>query len=193
MRGHPWVCTFKMIRKVQVIVYTRTPDVAVLLLRRPPEHGHIWQPVTGKLEPDDPGFAEGARRELLEETGIDAAGRVIETDLEFRFQGEGSGHRRTGDRSGTCRTTPGPGFRRNTWNTPGCRRLRLSTGSTGTSTRRACGRCWTLRSGTLEAQFGDGDRILAWHKLNDLGRENSVSLPQLAPSQGVRSGERSKP
>ena len=86
MLQHPGACTLKIIRKVQVIVYTRTPDVAVLLLRRPPERGHIWQPVTGKLESADPGFAEGARRELLEETGIDGAGRVIETAVEFRFK-----------------------------------------------------------------------------------------------------------
>ena len=77
-----------MIRKVQVIVYTRTPDVAVLLLRRGPERGHIWQPVTGKLEPDDAGPVDGARRELLEETGIDGVVRVIEPDLEFRFRKE---------------------------------------------------------------------------------------------------------
>ena len=79
----------KMIRKVQVIVYTRAPEVAVLLLRRGPERGHVWQPVTGKLEPTDPGFAEGARRELMEETGIDRVVRVIETDLEFRFRKNG--------------------------------------------------------------------------------------------------------
>ena len=75
-----------MIRKVQVIVYTLTPKVAVLLLRRGPERDHIWQTVTGSLEPDDEGFAEGARRELLEETGIETAANIIEIGLEFRFK-----------------------------------------------------------------------------------------------------------
>jgi len=75
-----------MIRKVQVIVYTLTPNVAVLLLRRGPERDHIWQTVTGSLEPDDEGFTEGARRELLEETGIETAANIIEIGLEFRFK-----------------------------------------------------------------------------------------------------------
>jgi len=51
-------------------------DGRVLLLRRTPEHGGLWQPVTGRLEPGEPAEA-AARRELLEETGADAPVRAL--------------------------------------------------------------------------------------------------------------------
>ncbi len=47
------------------------PDGQVLLLRRAPERGGFWQPVTGRREPGE-AAEEAARRELLEETGADA-------------------------------------------------------------------------------------------------------------------------
>ena len=47
------------------------PDGRVLLLRRTEERGGHWQPVTGRIEPGEAAAAT-ARRELLEETGIDA-------------------------------------------------------------------------------------------------------------------------
>ncbi|HSN69507.1 MAG TPA: lipoyl(octanoyl) transferase LipB [Thermoanaerobaculia bacterium] len=48
----------------------------VLLLRRHPDRGEFWQPVTGRIEPGEtPG--EAARRELAEETGCDATPREI--------------------------------------------------------------------------------------------------------------------
>ena len=74
-----------MIRKVQVIVYLRKPQLLVLLLWRPPERGHIWQPVTGKIEPEDEDFVEAGRREVLEETGIGQVARVLDPATEFRF------------------------------------------------------------------------------------------------------------
>ena len=46
-------------------------DGRVLLLRRAPEGGGFWQPVTGRIEPGESPEA-AARRELLEETGADA-------------------------------------------------------------------------------------------------------------------------
>ncbi|HYQ81813.1 MAG TPA: lipoyl(octanoyl) transferase LipB, partial [Anaeromyxobacteraceae bacterium] len=54
-------------------------DGRVLVLRRSPERGGFWQPVTGRIEPGEPPQA-AARRELLEETGADAA--VV--DLGYR-------------------------------------------------------------------------------------------------------------
>ena len=54
-------------------------DGRVLMLRRSPERGGFWQPVTGRLEPGEPPEA-AARRELLEETGADAP----VTDLGYR-------------------------------------------------------------------------------------------------------------
>lgn len=53
-----------------VSVVARGADGRVLLLRRGPERGGFWQPVTGRVEPgEDP--AAAARRELQEETGAD--------------------------------------------------------------------------------------------------------------------------
>ena len=55
---------------VSVLVLVHTSDLHVLLLERAdfPDH---WQSVTGSRDADEP-LAATARRELLEETGIDA-------------------------------------------------------------------------------------------------------------------------
>jgi len=55
-----------------VCVVAVRPDGRVLVLRRSVERGGYWQPVTGRIEPGEP-EAVAARRELLEETGLDAA------------------------------------------------------------------------------------------------------------------------
>jgi 8-oxo-dGTP pyrophosphatase MutT (NUDIX family) len=78
-----------MIRKVQVIVYIRKPLPLILLLRRPPDRGHIWQPVTGKIEPEDENYLQAGRREVLEETGITDAVRMIDPEIEFHFEADG--------------------------------------------------------------------------------------------------------
>jgi 8-oxo-dGTP pyrophosphatase MutT (NUDIX family) len=41
--------------------------------------------VTGKVEPEDAGFAEAALRELEEETGILPMHALVDLDHEFRF------------------------------------------------------------------------------------------------------------
>jgi 8-oxo-dGTP pyrophosphatase MutT (NUDIX family) len=76
--------------KVQVIVYARAPRIEVLLLRRPADRGSIWQPVTGKVEPEDTDIIAAARRELFEETGILNVGALDDLDCEFRFTKEGA-------------------------------------------------------------------------------------------------------
>lgn len=55
---------------VSVLVVVHTSDLHVLLLERADFPGH-WQSVTGSRDEDER-FADTARRELLEETGIDA-------------------------------------------------------------------------------------------------------------------------
>lgn len=57
---------------IQVLVYPvrrKGEDWQYLMLRRVPERGNHWQGVTGAPEWGET-IAEGARRELLEETGL---------------------------------------------------------------------------------------------------------------------------
>jgi dATP pyrophosphohydrolase len=54
-----------------VLVIVHTPDLHVLLLQRVGRRGW-WQSVTGAREGGDATIVETARRELHEETGIDA-------------------------------------------------------------------------------------------------------------------------
>ena len=56
-----------------VLVVIHTPDLQVLMLERADRPG-FWQSVTGSLDAPDEPLAETARREVLEETGIDIAG-----------------------------------------------------------------------------------------------------------------------
>ena len=71
---------------VSTLVLVYTPELDVLLLERAdfPEH---WQSVTGSQEPGE-SLAETARRELREETGIDADayGGVADWDMQNDFE-----------------------------------------------------------------------------------------------------------
>lgn len=58
--------------KVQVYVVSRDADSGeprFLILKRPESRGGIWQPVTGKVESDEP-LLDAARREVREETAL---------------------------------------------------------------------------------------------------------------------------
>lgn len=76
--------------KVQVVVITRRPDTQILMLRRSPKRQSVWQPVTGKVDPEDSDGLATARRELFEETGIRALRNLTDIDCEFRFVKAGS-------------------------------------------------------------------------------------------------------
>ena len=67
---------FKIPRSVLVVIHT--PALDVLLIERADRPGY-WQSVTGSLDAEDEALAATARREVLEETGIDidAAGGVL--------------------------------------------------------------------------------------------------------------------
>jgi len=54
-----------------VLVVIHTPDLQVLLLERA-DHPGFWQSVTGSKERADEPLEETCRREVLEETGLDA-------------------------------------------------------------------------------------------------------------------------
>lgn len=58
-----------------------------LVLRRPPERGRIWVPVSGKVDPTDPDLESALRRELAEETGFHRFVRLFSLDWHVRFDG----------------------------------------------------------------------------------------------------------
>lgn len=57
---------------VSVLVVIHTPELDVLLLQRA-ARPDFWQSVTGSLDRTDEPLEDAARREVLEETGIEAA------------------------------------------------------------------------------------------------------------------------
>ena len=63
---------FKIPESVLVVVHTAALNV--LLIRRADTAADYWQSVTGSKDHADEPFAQTAAREVLEETGIDAAG-----------------------------------------------------------------------------------------------------------------------
>ena len=65
---------YKIPRSVLVVIHT--PALEVLLLERAPWPGY-WQSVTGSVAREDEPLAETARREVHEETGIDAGRHVL--------------------------------------------------------------------------------------------------------------------
>jgi dATP pyrophosphohydrolase len=72
-------------KPVSVLVVIHTPALDVLLLERA-RHPGFWQSVTGSQEEDEP-LPETARREVREETGIEAdAGEFIDWHLTNRYE-----------------------------------------------------------------------------------------------------------
>ena len=61
---------FKIPQSVLVVIHT--PALDVLLIKRA-DADDFWQSVTGSKDSPDESFAQTARREVLEETGIDCA------------------------------------------------------------------------------------------------------------------------
>ncbi|MBT8441600.1 MAG: dihydroneopterin triphosphate diphosphatase [Gammaproteobacteria bacterium] len=72
---------FRRPESILVIVYT--DDLQVLLLKRVAPF-EFWQSVTGSLQAGE-SPAAAAERELLEETGLSADGRLIETGISRTF------------------------------------------------------------------------------------------------------------
>ena len=74
----------KIPRSVLVVIYTA--DLLVLMLERAGWPG-FWQSVTGSIDHEHEPLAETARREVLEETGIDTAGyRLEDWGIENSFE-----------------------------------------------------------------------------------------------------------
>jgi dATP pyrophosphohydrolase len=71
---------------VSVLVVVHTADLDVLLLERARGPGY-WQSVTGSLDREDEPLERAALREVMEETGIDAAAaQLTRWSVDYRFE-----------------------------------------------------------------------------------------------------------
>jgi dihydroneopterin triphosphate diphosphatase len=70
---------------VSVLVLVHTAEREVLLLERALRPGY-WQSVTGSLDLADEPLERAAARELREETGIAAAGRLTRWNVVYTFE-----------------------------------------------------------------------------------------------------------
>lgn len=79
-----------MIRKIQVIPYSRNDEISILMLKTIPVRGGFWQCVTGKVEPGEEDI-DAAYREFEEETGLGRSQvRNVQLDVySFTFTKKG--------------------------------------------------------------------------------------------------------
>jgi len=71
---------------ISVLVVVHTVQREVLLLERSLRRGY-WQSVTGSLDPMEEPLEQAAAREVLEETGIEAAaGRLTRWNVVYTFE-----------------------------------------------------------------------------------------------------------
>ncbi len=93
-----------------VSVLPVAPDGRVLLMRRAEARGGFWQQVTGRIEAGESG-EDAARRELLEETGIDAEVEPLGYRHGFGIDpgvlGEEDGELRTAEETAFAARVPG--------------------------------------------------------------------------------------
>ena len=64
------------------------PPLELLVFRRPPARGEIWVPISGKVDPTDADFDAALRRELVEETGLIRARRLVPLDWHVKFRAD---------------------------------------------------------------------------------------------------------
>ncbi len=79
--------------QIEVFFYKRLPDreCLFLLMRRVPERGGFWQPLTGGVEHGET-FEEAVRREAFEETGITEITEAVDSNYHYEFTDEGRHH-----------------------------------------------------------------------------------------------------
>lgn len=70
---------------VQVFLYTRNPEFKVLMLKRTPERGGFWQPISGGIEEGESTY-DTIKREVFEETGIQDIKNVFDLNYTFTFK-----------------------------------------------------------------------------------------------------------
>ncbi|MDE2038178.1 MAG: NUDIX domain-containing protein [Patescibacteria group bacterium] len=76
--------------QVEAIVFRTLPSgvLLFLMLKRTPERGGFWQPVTGNVEEGE-AFEAAALREVREELGITETVRLIDTEYSYEFTDNG--------------------------------------------------------------------------------------------------------
>ncbi len=77
--------------QINCIVFKRVgklpADVRFLILKRNPQKGGFWQPITGGARPNEDKI-KVLKRELREETGIKKIKKIINTKYSFSFMGD---------------------------------------------------------------------------------------------------------
>lgn len=78
--------TTKTNNQIEAFLFKRPgeKEISFLLLKRIPEKGGFWQPITGNVQEEE-SFKEAALREIREETGVSQILRLIDTDYSFDF------------------------------------------------------------------------------------------------------------
>lgn len=76
----------EQVKKIQALIYriNSQDSLEILALRRTPQRGGDWQPVTGNLEEDET-FEDALKREVSEEIGINSFKNVNDLEFEFEF------------------------------------------------------------------------------------------------------------
>lgn len=69
---------------VQVFIFTRYPNFQVLILKRTPERGGWYQPISGGIEQNETAL-EAIKREIFEETGIEIIKQIYDLNYNFKF------------------------------------------------------------------------------------------------------------
>ncbi len=78
--------------QVEIIVFKKEGnELLFLILKRAPQRGEFWQPITGGVEENET-FEEAAIREVGEEIGINNDIKLIDFGYSFEFFDHGENH-----------------------------------------------------------------------------------------------------
>lgn len=75
-------------RQVEIVLFKRTEaGIRFLMLKRNPQKGGFWQPITGGVHEGETD-TNAAIREVREETGVEAKTPLVDTGHSFTFEEE---------------------------------------------------------------------------------------------------------